>query len=177
MSSCALSKRRSGGPHESTKEKASVPAAAELEVRVDVKFLLDRIALLGEVRVFPCEVIHRVERERLEPGVARAEQREAMVHRRIDDASAANESARGEEILIYADDVVQKAEPLAIAIERRLPERRLRCPVLEEIVRRTASRRLKVERVEFTKHERSIDIGDAIGPSAVGAIGVRGADV
>src|SRR5205823_9223862 len=111
--------------------KASVPAAAELEVRVDVKFLLDRIALLGEVRVFPCEVIHRVERERLEPGVARAEQREAMVHRRIDDASAANESARGEEILVYADDVVQKAEPLAIAIERRLPERRLRCPVLE----------------------------------------------
>ena len=111
----------------------------------DGELLLDRVPPLREVRVLPGEVVHRIERECLQPRVTRAEQRYALIGRRIDDARPADESARREKILVDADHRVLETESLAIAIERRAPQRRLGRAMAEQIVGRTAPRDLKIQ--------------------------------
>src|SRR5689334_3450760 len=129
-------------------------------MRVDVELLLDRVALLGEIPVFPGEVVNGIEGEGLQPAVSIAEPRETVVDRGVDDAWPADESTRGDEMLIDSRDRVVPAEAFPVPVERYTPEGCGCHAMREQLIVRATSRCLEVERVEFAKHERSVDVGD-----------------
>src|SRR4051794_29277171 len=91
---------------------------------VDVKFLLDGVALVGEVRILPREVVHVVERQCLKPSVARAEKCYVMIDCRVDHSGPANEATGRKKVLVDTRDRVVEAESLSISIEGGRPQRR-----------------------------------------------------
>ena len=147
-------------------------------MRIDVELLLDRVPLLREVGVLPGEVIDRIERE----GLATSPSRSPSHVKRwstcgVDDAGPSDEPARGDEMLVDARQRIVPPRILPVAVERCSPEWRRGHAVREQLIVGAAARGLEVERVEFAKHERSVDVGDAVGPLAIGSIGVRRAEV
>ena len=153
--------------------RADVPPTAQRRVAVEMKLLVLNAPAVNEVLILPDAVDDDVAREALEQGPRFPIGRVARIDERMHDAGAADESARGTEVVRNAGKHAAQPPDAMANRELREPERRGRGHATGA---RPAGAELQVESVDVLEHQPAVYLGDAIVVAALDPVGVRHAD-
>src|SRR2546425_5908412 len=134
-----------------------------------MQFLVLNAPAVNEVLVLPNAIDHDVARKALNQRARLPVGRVARIDVRMHDAGAADESARGTEVIRNAGEHAAQSPDAMLNRELREPERRGRRHATNA---RPAGAELQVESKDVFEHQPAVHLGDAIVARALDAIGI-----